>query len=193
MASRRPSPALPIVVALRVGDHSLRERLILEVEASPDFVWSEDVGDVMIADEAWLHDAGRAPAVVLMAAADATELPPEVRALLPPGSSALVAVSAARLVAEGLVVFPVGSADWPLPDREIEEVPPAATAAALTPREQEVLQLLAAGASNKVIARLLGVSVHTAKFHVASLLRKLGAGSRLEAVGLGLRTGLLML
>ena len=63
----------------------------------------------------------------------------------------------------------------------------------LTPREREVLQLLAAGASNKVIARKLEVSVHTVKFHVASLLRKLGAGGRREAVGIGLRAGLLML
>ena len=45
----------------------------------------------------------------------------------------------------------------------------------LTRHERDVLQLLAEGASNKAIARTLGVSSHTAKFHIASLLRKLGA------------------
>ena len=63
---------------------------------------------------------------------------------------------------------------------------------ALTAREREVLALLAAGASNKAIARALGVSVHTAKFHVASLTEKLGASGRLEAVAIALRAGLIM-
>ena len=62
----------------------------------------------------------------------------------------------------------------------------------LTPREREVLALLAAGASNKAIARALDLSVHTAKFHVASLTEKLGAGGRLEAVAIAIRTGLIM-
>lgn len=57
-----------------------------------------------------------------------------------------------------------------------------APASSLTPREREVLALLAEGASNKTIARRLGISVHTAKFHVASLLDKLDATGRTEAV-----------
>jgi DNA-binding CsgD family transcriptional regulator len=193
MPSRRPSPLLRIAVALSIGEGSLRERLVLEIEALPDLVLSGDVADVLIADEAWSHDDGGADPVVLLSAADPAELPPGVRALLPPDVSERAIFSAVRLVAEGLTVLPATALDWPETDRETEEIPVPTTAAALTPREQEVLQLLAAGASNKVIARLLGVSVHTAKFHVASLLRKLGAGSRLEAVGIGLRTGLLML
>jgi DNA-binding CsgD family transcriptional regulator len=63
---------------------------------------------------------------------------------------------------------------------------------ALTPREREVLALLAAGASNKAIARALAVSVHTAKFHVASLTEKLGAHGRLEAIAIAIRAGLVM-
>jgi DNA-binding CsgD family transcriptional regulator len=63
----------------------------------------------------------------------------------------------------------------------------------LTPREREVLELLAAGASNKMIARRLGISVATAKFHVAALLAKLGARGRSDAVAIGVRRGLLML
>jgi DNA-binding CsgD family transcriptional regulator len=63
----------------------------------------------------------------------------------------------------------------------------------LTPREQEVLGLLATGASNKMIARRLGISVATAKFHVAAVLAKLGARGRSDAVAIGVRRGLLML
>ena len=62
---------------------------------------------------------------------------------------------------------------------------------ALTAREQEVLELVAAGLPNKAIARDLGISEHTAKFHVGSLLGKLGAGSRTEAVTIATRRGLL--
>jgi two-component system, NarL family, nitrate/nitrite response regulator NarL len=53
--------------------------------------------------------------------------------------------------------------------------------------------LLADGASNKVIARQLGISVHTAKFHVASVLAKLHAQNRADAVAIGLRYGLIYL
>jgi two-component system nitrate/nitrite response regulator NarL len=63
----------------------------------------------------------------------------------------------------------------------------------LTPRETEVLRLMADGASNKIIAHKLGISDHTAKFHVTSILSKLNAGSRTEAVMLGVRMGLIYL
>ena len=63
----------------------------------------------------------------------------------------------------------------------------------LTPRELEVLALLAEGASNKVIARRLGISVHTVKFHVASLLDKLDAVGRTDAVAHAARRGVINL
>ena len=63
----------------------------------------------------------------------------------------------------------------------------------LTPREVEVLHALAAGLGNKAIARELGISDHTAKFHVSQILAKLGAGSRAEAVSIAMRRGLLPL
>lgn len=63
----------------------------------------------------------------------------------------------------------------------------------LTPRELEVLALLAEGIPNKVIARRLGISDHTVKFHVGALLGKLNAGSRTEAVRIGVRRGLIAL
>lgn len=63
----------------------------------------------------------------------------------------------------------------------------------LTPRELDVLTLLAEGASNKAIARQLGISVHTAKFHVASILEKLDATGRTDAVAHAARRGVINL
>jgi two-component system, NarL family, response regulator YdfI len=60
----------------------------------------------------------------------------------------------------------------------------------LTPREREVLQMLAAGLGNKEIAARLAISDHTAKFHVSQILSKLNAVSRAEAVSIGMRRGL---
>ncbi len=65
--------------------------------------------------------------------------------------------------------------------------------AALTLREGEVLRLMAQGLGNKGIAAALGISVHTAKYHVASVLAKLDVHTRTEAVTRGLREGLLPL
>jgi DNA-binding NarL/FixJ family response regulator len=63
----------------------------------------------------------------------------------------------------------------------------------LTPREQEVLRMLALGLANKEIAARLNISEHTVKFHVAAILGKLGAASRTEAVARGIRRGLVLL
>lgn len=61
---------------------------------------------------------------------------------------------------------------------------------ALTPRELQVLRMMADGLANEEIAAQLGISDHTAKFHVAQVLAKLGASSRAEAVAAGMRSGL---
>jgi DNA-binding CsgD family transcriptional regulator len=71
--------------------------------------------------------------------------------------------------------------------------PPAGGDITLTSRELEVLGLLAEGASNKVIACRLGISVHTAKFHVGSLLDKLDAVGRTDAVAHAARLGVIHL
>src|SRR5689334_1001917 len=70
---------------------------------------------------------------------------------------------------------------------------PAQATEPLTARELQVLQLVAQGLPNKGIARRLGISENTAKFHVASLCGKLGASSRTEAVTLAARRGLILL
>ena len=63
----------------------------------------------------------------------------------------------------------------------------------LTPRELEVLAMLAEGLGNREIASRLGVSDHTIKYHISSILDKLGASTRTEAVTTGLRMGLILL
>jgi DNA-binding CsgD family transcriptional regulator len=83
------------------------------------------------------------------------------------------------------------------PDAIVGTSPTAATEpdanVTLTARELEVLALLAEGASNKLIGRRLGISAHTAKYHVAQLLEKLDAVSRTDAVAHAARIGVLHL
>ena len=81
-------------------------------------------------------------------------------------------------------------------DAALVAPPPAAPyelVAGLTPREIEVLSLMAEGASNKTIARRLEISVHTVKFHVGSLLDKLDAAGRTDAVAQAARLGVINL
>ena len=89
----------------------------------------------------------------------------------------------------GLVLVD-GEADVALTEASPREAPPAGD---LTPREREVLALLTEGASNKLIARRLGISVHTAKFHVGRVLDKLDATGRTDAVAQAARTGVIHL
>lgn len=70
--------------------------------------------------------------------------------------------------------------------RGFEELAERAAGVLLTPRELDVLAAIGAGSSNKAIARDLGISLHTVKFHIESLFRKLGARTRAEAVARGL-------
>jgi DNA-binding NarL/FixJ family response regulator len=63
----------------------------------------------------------------------------------------------------------------------------------LTARERDVLQMVSQGLENKEIAARLGISEHTVKFHVASILGKLGSSTRTEAVSIALRRGLILL
>ena len=92
-------------------------------------------------------------------------------------------LQAIKSVAAGLLVF-----DSALMPQQSEEDPHTE---ALTPREAEVLRLLADGSGNKEIAVRLKISEHTIKFHIRSILGKLGAASRTEAVARGLRSGLI--
>jgi DNA-binding NarL/FixJ family response regulator len=92
-------------------------------------------------------------------------------------------VQTIRSVAAGLLVFDSAL----IPQRSEDD----SVAEPLTPRESEVLRLLAEGSGNKEIAARLNISEHTIKFHIRSILGKLGAASRTEAVSRGLRSGLI--
>jgi DNA-binding CsgD family transcriptional regulator len=98
-------------------------------------------------------------------------------AQLAPGSSASRLQAAVAAVLEGLSVR---EAPWAVQDEGRE---------ALTPRELEVFELLGKGLSNRDIGAVLGISAHTAKYHVGQILAKVGATTRAEAVSEGLRHG----
>lgn len=120
-----------------------------------------------------------------------------VQALLPAWASATEIRIAVEAAAAGLVVLHPDIAEQ-VAFASLK--PGAATNASLpapgqqvSPREAEVLDLLAAGLGNKQIAARLGISEHTVKFHVTSIFNKLGASSRAEAVAIGVRRGLIIL
>jgi len=106
--------------------------------------------------------------------------PEQLRSALEAAAAGLVVVHPAEL--ETVLPAPVGA------PAALDELPEP-----LTPREREVLQMLAAGLVNKEIAARLKISDHTVKFHVASILGKLGASTRTEAVSMGIRRGLVLL
>jgi DNA-binding NarL/FixJ family response regulator len=105
-------------------------------------------------------------------------------------------IAAIKAAIAGLVVVPANLLVTLLPEAPLADdllKADGAGRARLTRRELEVLAAMADGASNKVIARRLGISFHTVKFHVAAILAKLDADSRTEAVAKAAQLGLVML
>jgi len=107
--------------------------------------------------------------------------------MLPADASSEQVVQAIKSIASGLLVF-----DASLIHRGASALDET-LAEPLTTREREVLGLLADGLPNRELAGRLGISEHTIKFHIRSILAKLGATSRTEAVSRGLRSGLIEL
>ena len=131
------------------------------------------------------------PVICLLADADRASwlISRGVRGLLPREVDGARLRAAAFAVAEGLLVL-----DEALAGEVLERGGmPLATVENLTPRELEVLELVAEGLSNKLIAARLGISEHTAKFHVNAIMTKLGVQTRTEAVVRAARLGLLSL
>jgi NarL family two-component system response regulator YdfI len=116
-----------------------------------------------------------------------------VHAVLPSDLSPDQLVAALHAAVAGLIVMHPAEVDAMFPAAVPTFRPIAELTEPLTRREREVLQMLASGLANKEIAARLAISEHTVKFHVASILGKLGAGSRTEAVSLGIRRGLVLL
>lgn len=135
-----------------------------------DLVNIAEQPDVVLADQQ-RPEEGRYP-TVLLGGGDV-----EAEGLLPQSAEAAAIDAALRAVAQGLIVrspgfrAPVFSA-----------VPETEARALLTPREAQILDAIADGLTNKAIARRLSISLHTVKFHVESVFRKLGASTRTEAV-----------
>ena len=116
-----------------------------------------------------------------------------VRAVLPGDISPDQLVVALEAASAGFIVMHPAEVGAMFPAAQSASRPLGELPEPLTPRESEVLQMLASGLANKEIAARLSISDHTVKFHVASILGKLGAGSRTEAVSLGIRRGLVLL
>ena len=114
-----------------------------------------------------------------------------VRAVLPPDASGAEILAAIHAAAAGMAAIDTSELEYL--SRRHDAATRRAPATALTGRELEVLRMLADGAANKTIAWKLGISEHTVKFHVAQILAKLNAGTRTEAVTLGIRQGLILL
>jgi DNA-binding NarL/FixJ family response regulator len=116
-----------------------------------------------------------------------------IRGVLPSDVASAQLLSAVSAVAKGLLVLQPAEQALAAASTQSRNGETAELFEPLTAREKEVLQMLAGGLGNKQIAARLKISEHTAKFHVASILGKLGASSRTEAVSLGLRGGLILL
>lgn len=106
-------------------------------------------------------------------------------------AAAMDAVRTGLIVLDPEAVFIAG--DLHPEDPGEGDLPAALPRRSLTPRERQVLSLIATGASNKAIARRLGVSSNTVKFHLAAVFAKLGVATRAEAVAEGIRRGALSL
>lgn len=120
-----------------------------------------------------------------------------VRAVLPADAGPREVSAALEAVAAGLAVFSP-EALIGLRDRGARTSVPInaarqTTFTPLSPREREILALVAEGLGNKIVAARLGISEHTVKTHVTSIFEKLGAESRAEAVAIGARTGVILL
>ena len=116
-----------------------------------------------------------------------------VRAVLPREVTPKQLLATLEAAAAGLVIVHPSELDTVLPATVGSSVPVGELLEPLTRREREVLQMLAAGLANKEIAARLAISDHTVKFHVASILGKLGVSTRTEAVSMGIRRGLVLL
>jgi NarL family two-component system response regulator YdfI len=162
----------------------------LEISADVLLIETDD-----LSEHDWRALAGLPiPVLLLMDAPNSALVTPALRAgirgAIPSDATPQEIESAVHAVSAGLVVTtPTFLVElWPETQNFAEEL-----AEPLSSRELEVLDLVAEGLSNKLIAHRLNISEHTVKTHVASIFAKLGASSRTEAVSQAIRRGLVML
>jgi len=168
----------PDVVLLELG--SPDEPLVLPAErgAPPAIVLLADAGE-----SGWVTDTLRGGVLAILPRhANADEIVAAVSA----AAAGLVTIHPSFV--ESLVASPVANAE------AIDVATPRVgdVRGELTPREIEILRMLAEGLANKQIAARLGISEHTVKFHIASVYAKLGASSRTEAVRIGAQRGMVV-
>lgn len=163
-----------LAICLALADETLAAAIRRALRGNLDFVEVErELASILVTDNP-AHDYGRG-ALVLSGEAHG-------RNVLASRDPALV-LAAAKLIAAG---YAIDRPDEASTERLYER-------AHLSHREQQVAALLLEGASNKLIARALDISVHTAKFHVTAVLEKVGARNRADAVAIILREGLIAL
>lgn len=197
----RANPALE-VVSRSSGVVSLVQSI---EELQPDVVLLEWLGtddELVLEKLLTLGIEPGVPAIVILTDEEqidgvALALRSGVRGILSRSATANEIVAAVEAAAIGVVVLHpdvVNALLSLLPLKEpSEQVLAPSLLQALTPREVEVLGMLALGLGNKTIAKRLGISEHTVKFHVSSIFTKLSASTRTEAVAVGARLGLIML
>lgn len=178
----------PLSVMLRVAGQARAGALAATLAARGHVVIQDPAqrADVVLADQAPADALSPVPVLVL---SDAPDADPAAAGLLradpPPAllEAALCAVAAGLRVREPR---PPKAAGFAAAEDEGGHV-------LLTPREMDILSAIGDGLSNKAVARRLGISAHTVKFHLEAIFAKLDATSRAEAVAKGLRQGLIEL
>ncbi|HKW74798.1 MAG TPA: response regulator transcription factor [Terriglobales bacterium] len=180
---------MPGFAVLSPGENSLSARADVQLMESASGTgrsarYSGFIGDdapptVLLADDLGRADLRRA-------------LHAGVRAVLPRDAAAPEIIAAIQAAAAGLIVLSSEDMDALLP-AEPEKPTSFVPGETLTSREMQVLGMLAEGLGNKDIAARLKISEHTVKFHVSSILGKLGATTRGEAVARGMREGLVVI
>jgi DNA-binding CsgD family transcriptional regulator len=161
--------SLRVAIAAR-GEERIATLTKLLRSFGHEVVAGGDDPDVMLADQHRPAE-GQYPTVVL----GGTDV--DAEGVLPENAAGAEIDAALRAVAHGLIVRSPGARRL-----GFSAVQEAEVRALLTPREAQILDAIADGLTNKAIARRLGISLHTVKFHVESVFRKLGASTRTEAV-----------
>jgi DNA-binding NarL/FixJ family response regulator len=189
-----PSIRLGLADMLSAHGHSV----LAEDEATDSTVWVLDAPSALALDALTAQRYSDSPRTAVVLSDDPSQPAQLARAGLRGWACLARDVDADQLdlavrsAEAGLVLLDLPLAVTSLSGR-VAVAAPASLTEPLTPRELQVLQLVAQGLPNKGIARRLGISENTAKFHVASLCGKLGASSRTEAVTIAARGGLILL
>jgi DNA-binding NarL/FixJ family response regulator len=177
------SPMLRVAVAGR--DAVARAGVIAIAEMFDDIVVVDDAADVVVSFDASLARRVGVPVLVLLDDANraAEAIAAGAKGAIARDSSPRQLHAALLAIGEGLIVT----------DRDVVHRDAEPLTEPLTAREDDVLQLLASGLTNKEIASRLGITDHTVKFHVNAILGKLAAETRTEAVVHAAKLGIVVL